>query len=145
MTAPYGGGYGGVGTPYNQAGGYSQPYVEQPYGQASGGYGSNAGNLMSNEQRSQRLNQVAQQYNIHPQFAARLHALGNYEVVVLCDDSGSMNTPLQGTNQTRWDELKSVCFLYMTFFFFIMINSSLLILLLILLLLLIQMVLMFIF
>jgi hypothetical protein len=62
------------------------------------------------------LNQVAQQYQIHPSFAARLHALGNYEVVVLCDDSGSMNTQIQGTNQTRWDELKSVCFIYEVLF-----------------------------
>jgi hypothetical protein len=95
------GGYEGAGNPYNQ-GGY-------PYAQ-SGGYGSNSGNNMSNNQHSQRLNQVAQQYDIHPLFTARLHALGNYEVIILCDDSSSMNTPIQGTNQTRWDELKSVGF-----------------------------------
>lgn len=76
-----------------------------------GGYGSNPSAFLPNNQGSQRLNQVAQQYEINPQFAARLHALGNYEVVILCDDSSSMNTPIQGTNQTRWDELKSVRFL----------------------------------
>ena len=63
---------------------------------------------MSNDQRAQRLNQVIQQYEINQQFAARLQALGNCEIVLLCDDSGSMNTPIQGTNQTRWDELKTV-------------------------------------
>lgn len=67
---------------------------------------------MPYDQHSQRLNHVAQHYNIHPQFADRLHALSNYEVVILCDDSTSMNTPIHGTNQTRWDELKSVCFIY---------------------------------
>lgn len=65
---------------------------------------------MPQVQHSQRLNQVTQQYNIHPQFAARLHALANYEVVVLCDDSSSMHSPIQSTYQTRWDELKSVGF-----------------------------------
>jgi hypothetical protein len=128
-------------SPYGQAGGYGptsgqQPYGasaylqsgeygpisgQQPYGAStypqSGSYGSNPGNFMPNDQRSQRLNQVAQQYEIHPQFAARLQALGNYEVVILCDDSGSMNTPIQGTNQTRWDELKSVCLIHEFFLY----------------------------
>ncbi|CAF3487691.1 unnamed protein product, partial [Rotaria sp. Silwood2] len=67
-----------------------------------------SGGFMSNDQRSQQLNQLVQRYEISPQIAARLHILANCEIVVLCDDSGSMNTPLQGTNQTRWDELKSL-------------------------------------
>jgi hypothetical protein len=114
MSTPYGGNQGGY--PYGQSGGYGPTTSQQPYGATSyaegGGYGSSSGNFMSNDQRSQRLNQVAQQYQINPQFTARLHALGNYEVVLLCDDSSSMNTPIQGTHQTRWDELKSVCFLF---------------------------------
>lgn len=84
---------------------YGNPYNH-------GNYGPNSSHSMPHDQHSQRLNQVAQQYNIHPQFAARLHALSNYEVVILCDDSTSMNTPIHGTNQTRWDELKSVCIIY---------------------------------
>jgi len=125
MSAPYGSnqsGFEGAGNPYNQggypygqSGGYGPTYGQQPYGAnsytQSGVYGPNSGNFASNDQRSQRLNQVAQRYDIHPLFTARLHALGNYEVVILCDDSSSMNTPIQGTNQTRWDELKSVCFI----------------------------------
>ena len=89
------------------------PYVnnQDRYGN-QGNYGPNSGYSMSHDQHSQRLNQVVQHYNIHPQFAARLHALSNYEVVILCDDSTSMNTPIHGTNQTRWDELKSVCIIY---------------------------------
>jgi hypothetical protein len=32
----------------------------------------------------------------------------NCEVVILVDDSGSMNMPLKGTNETRWDEMRRV-------------------------------------
>jgi hypothetical protein len=130
MSSPYGGNQGGYGPSSGNIGpgGYptsgQQPYGANPYGQnmgASGagypppqnvGYGPTSGNFMPNDQRSQRLNQVIQQYEINQQFAARLHVLGNCEIVLLCDDSGSMNTPLQGTNQTRWDELKSVSLIY---------------------------------
>ncbi len=126
----------GTGYPSGQSSGYApggyppsgqQPYGANQYAQAPGapgtgyppiqnsGYAPNSGNFMSNEQRTQRLNQVVQQYEINQQFAARLQSLGNCEIVVLCDDSGSMNTPLQGTNQTRWDELKSVCSIHEVF------------------------------
>jgi hypothetical protein len=98
-----------------QTGGYPgqqpsrQPQSAYPEVPQGGGFGGpNTGGLMSNDQRAQRLNQVVQQYEIDKQFAARLNALANCEIVVLCDDSGSMNTPIQGSNQTRWDELKSV-------------------------------------
>jgi hypothetical protein len=139
--------YNQGGYPQGQGGGYNpggyppsgqQPYGANPYGQnfgapgsgypppqgggdyrppQGGGYGPNPGNFMSNDQRSQRLTQVIQQYEINQQFAARLQALGNCEIVLLCDDSGSMNTPLVGTNQTRWDELKSVCFIHQLFLY----------------------------
>ncbi|CAF2740699.1 unnamed protein product [Rotaria sp. Silwood2] len=91
---PQSGGYPGQQSSYPSQGGF-------PGSQQSGGF-------MSNDQRSQQLNQLVQRYEISPQIAARLHILANCEIVVLCDDSGSMNTPLQGTNQTRWDELKSL-------------------------------------
>jgi len=115
------GGYPGQQTPYSsQGGGYplpsgGHPGQQTPYSSQGGGFGgpgigSTPGGFGSNDPRLQRLNQVIQQYEINQQFAARLHALGNCEIVVLCDDSGSMNTPLQGSNQTRWDELKSVCY-----------------------------------
>ncbi len=90
-----------------QSGGYPG---QQPPHPSQGGYQGNqqSGGFAPNDPRAQRLTQVIQQYEINPQFAARLQALGNCEIVVLCDDSGSMNTPLQGSNQTRWDELKTV-------------------------------------
>lgn len=37
-----------------------------------------------------------------------MNILQQFEIVVLCDDSGSMNTPVDGTNGTRWDELRSI-------------------------------------
>jgi hypothetical protein len=97
------GGYPGQQQPHSTQGGYQR-------GQQGAGYGMgpNSGGFMSNNQRSQRLNQVIHQYEINQQFTARLQELENCEVVVLCDDSGSMNTPIQGSNETRWDELKPV-------------------------------------
>ncbi len=121
IPTPYGGNpYSQGGYSYGQNEGYGpssgqQSYGTNPYAQ-SGSYGPSSSSFMSINQHSQRLNQVAQKYEIHPQFIARLHALGNYEVVLLCDDSSSMNTPIQGSNQTRWDELKSVCFIHKLLF-----------------------------
>jgi hypothetical protein len=37
----------------------------------------------------------------------RLRALEDYEIILLCDDSGSMITPIDNTNHTRWDELNN--------------------------------------
>ena len=118
------GGYAGAGNLYAQT---AQPYAGPPaqrgvnpqvqnpryagsgYPPApTGNYGPSSAAPMSNDFRSPKLNQVIQRYEINQQYAARLQALGNCEIVILCDDSGSMNAQLHGTNQTRWDELKSV-------------------------------------
>ena len=40
--------------------------------------------------------------------AERLCLLEDYEIIIVCDDSGSMNTIADGTNRTRWDELRSI-------------------------------------
>lgn len=37
--------------------------------------------------------------------AERLRQLLGFEIVIVCDDSGSMITPVDGTQRTRWDEL----------------------------------------
>ena len=57
---------------------------------------------------------VCRDYEINNDFALRLRNLEGYEIVVICDDSGSMNTPVTspGSNAfsklpTRWDELKN--------------------------------------
>jgi hypothetical protein len=40
--------------------------------------------------------------------AQRLNILQQFDLVILCDDSGSMNTPVDGTRGTRWDELRAI-------------------------------------
>ena len=37
--------------------------------------------------------------------AERLRVLQDFEIVIVCDDSGSMLTKVDGTQRTRWDEL----------------------------------------
>ncbi|CAF1280531.1 unnamed protein product [Adineta ricciae] len=66
------------------------------------------------EARMQKFAQLAGQYEINRDFAARLRQLEGYEIVFLCDDSGSMATVV-GTNgetfavrSTRWEELKQI-------------------------------------
>ena len=59
--------------------------------------------------RSQLINNVMNKYEIDLLFSEKLSILENYEIVLLLDESGSMNTPLsEGPNKTRWEELKSV-------------------------------------
>lgn len=55
-----------------------------------------------------RLRTIASRYEINDTLAQRLNLLSQFEIVILCDDSGSMNTPVDGTNGTRWDELRSI-------------------------------------
>ena len=59
---------------------------------------------------------LAQRYEISDFFATKLKQLEGWEIVLILDDSGSMNTPLKQANAgaspfaksiTRWDELKS--------------------------------------
>ncbi|UJR19823.1 hypothetical protein I4U23_022956 [Adineta vaga] len=53
-----------------------------------------------------RLQKIILRHEIRKELADRLHALANFEIIILCDDSGSMNTQVDGTTQTRWDELR---------------------------------------
>ena len=65
------------------------------------------------EARLQKLREVAQRLEIRPDFVARLRALEGFTIVMICDDSGSMNTPVAAapgaspfaTRSTRWTEL----------------------------------------
>lgn len=57
---------------------------------------------------------VCKDYEINNEFALKLRNLEGFEIVIICDDSGSMNTPVTtpGSNPfgklpTRWDELKT--------------------------------------
>lgn len=75
--------------------------------------------------RSAKLSEVCERHNISSVFASHLAILDNYEIIIIADDSGSMNSyttdtqhmqspmdsytsSLQQTTapQTRWDELK---------------------------------------
>ena len=55
-----------------------------------------------------RLRAIAGRYEINDTLSQRLSLLQQFELVVLCDDSGSMNTPVEGTKGSRWDELRSI-------------------------------------
>jgi hypothetical protein len=66
--------------------------------------------------RDLKLQVLTQAYRIRPAYAGRLSAVRNFDVVVLCDDSGSMKSfvnrpfaPLNpaGRRNTRWDELRN--------------------------------------
>jgi len=65
------------------------------------------------EARLQKLRALAQRFEIRPDFISRLRALEGFTIVMICDDSGSMNTPVAAapgaspfaTRSTRWTEL----------------------------------------
>jgi hypothetical protein len=60
--------------------------------------------------KGHKIKELIERYEIDPLFSEKLDILSEMEIVLLLDDSGSMNTPLtDGTgHSTRWDELKSV-------------------------------------
>ncbi|CAF1064985.1 unnamed protein product [Rotaria sp. Silwood1] len=66
------------------------------------------------EARMQKFAEIAARYEISHEFASRLRQLEGYEIVFLCDDSGSMATAVGDTDNafavrsTRWDELKQI-------------------------------------
>jgi hypothetical protein len=58
--------------------------------------------------KKEMIERLAQHYEIRPELANRIHVLEDYELVILCDDSGSMNIPIHGTTTTRWDECRQL-------------------------------------
>jgi len=64
--------------------------------------------------RLARLRAIAERYEIRPDWVERLRALEDFDIVALCDDSGSMNTAAVGgggggpfaPRTTRWGELR---------------------------------------
>jgi len=58
--------------------------------------------------KGEKVNNLIEKYEINPLFSEKLQILDDFKIVLLCDDSGSMNTPITGSNITRWDELKNV-------------------------------------
>lgn len=63
-----------------------------------------------NISKKDKIKNLIHKYEIDPLFSENLDLLKDFEIVLLIDDSGSMNTPLSdgSGHSTRWDELKSV-------------------------------------
>jgi hypothetical protein len=53
------------------------------------------------------LKNVIEKYDIDPSFSENLGLLEDFKIIFLCDDSTSMNTSINGSNITRWDEVKT--------------------------------------
>ena len=51
------------------------------------------------------IHEVAREFDISTERVQRLRQLRDFEIVVVCDDSGSMKTPVDNSQRTRWDEL----------------------------------------
>lgn len=63
--------------------------------------------------RAAKFRMIASSLEISPAFASALRQLEGFDIVVIADDSGSMNTPVKvpggdpyGRPVTRWDELR---------------------------------------
>lgn len=54
------------------------------------------------------LTALAERYHIDRDLVERLRELEDYEIVILCDDSGSMKTRINGTSKTRWEVLQQI-------------------------------------
>lgn len=59
------------------------------------------------EERHNKLQKVAQKHNIRPDYVEKLKQLEGYEIIFLCDDSGSMTIPT-GPGTTRWTYLQDI-------------------------------------
>ncbi len=51
------------------------------------------------------ISKISCELDLQKAMAKRLQKLRDFEIVIVCDDSGSMLTPVDGTQRTRWDEL----------------------------------------
>ncbi|CAF4080796.1 unnamed protein product [Rotaria sp. Silwood2] len=73
---------------------------------------SNQNYSESRQEHIPEFDEFINRYEINPSFAEKLYGLRGYEIVFICDDSGSMSAPVgEVTNprekqRTRWDELK---------------------------------------
>ena len=55
-----------------------------------------------------QLAAILSKYEILKEMAERLRLLQDFEIVIVCDDSGSMMTIVDGSQRTRWNELCSI-------------------------------------
>lgn len=63
--------------------------------------------------RLDKFDVLVQKFEINPEFAIKLRQLEGYEIIIICDDSGSMGTMVTNPSvkdfknlQSRWEELK---------------------------------------
>ncbi|CAF4758252.1 unnamed protein product [Rotaria sp. Silwood1] len=99
-------------TPYPQPQGcyppqqsYRNPYGSNPQQLQGCGYNANRyGSPVIND----RLRVIAARYEINDTLTQHLNILQQFKIIVLCDDSDSMNILVDGTTDTRWDELRSI-------------------------------------
>ena len=54
------------------------------------------------------IEKLRSEKNLHSILTRYIVQLYGYEVVIVCDDSGSMITPVDETRKTRWDELCTI-------------------------------------
>jgi hypothetical protein len=73
------------------------------------------GNLSSKSARIAKFDTIVRKYEINPDYAIKLRQLEGFEIVIICDDSGSMCTPVTNPSiidhknlPSRWDELKNI-------------------------------------
>jgi hypothetical protein len=52
----------------------------------------------------ERITELSERHEVSPRFQAYIRQLAEYKIVVICDDSGSMNE-MTDYNETRWQEL----------------------------------------
>jgi hypothetical protein len=75
---------------------------------------NNLSNPNIKTERLAKFDSLIRKYEINPEYAIKLRQLEGFEIVIICDDSGSMNTPVSNPTtkdhmnlSSRWDELKS--------------------------------------
>ena len=54
------------------------------------------------------IDELVERYSIRRDFAELLRDLEDYEIVILCDDSGSMKMQNKDIGKSRWEELKDI-------------------------------------
>lgn len=61
----------------------------------------------SEETLKRSFHSLMDKYEVSPRFVKMIEILRNYDISIIADDSGSMNTIVDGC-QTRWEELKKI-------------------------------------
>jgi hypothetical protein len=77
-------------------------------------YATGPGATTTQKSTGERFREIAQRYEISNFFAAKMRQIEGFEIVIVMDDSGSMNNPVDSSGnpfeakKTRWDEGKQI-------------------------------------